>query len=73
MSRIPVEISMNGVYLPPWLPAALGGLLLALIVTTLANRTGLSRFVWHPPLFFVALVVAGTILLGTTLLPAFFA
>jgi hypothetical protein len=73
MSRIPVELSLNGIYLPPWLAAAFGGLLLALLVTALANRTGLSRFVWHPPLFFVALVVAGTILLGATLVPAFFA
>lgn len=73
MSRLPAEISLNGVYLPPWLLAALGGLLLALVVTSLANRTGLSRFVWHPPLFFVALVLAGTILLGSTLVPAFFA
>jgi hypothetical protein len=45
---------------------------LAIILAELANRTGLSRFVWHPPLFFTALVVACTVLVGTTLVPSFF-
>jgi hypothetical protein len=69
---IPVELNLNGVYLPPWLAAALMGLALALALSQLANLTGLSRFVWHPPLFFAALLVACTVLLGTTLLPSFF-
>ncbi|MCG6940211.1 MAG: DUF1656 domain-containing protein [Thiohalocapsa sp.] len=72
MPRIPAELSINGVYAPPWLVAALLGLLLAMVLARLANWTGLSRFVWHPPLFFAALVVACTVLMGTTLVPAFF-
>lgn len=72
MSGGPVELSLNGVYYPPWLLAALLGLMLAIVVAALANRTGLSRFVWHPPLFFAALVIACTVLAGTTLVPSFF-
>jgi hypothetical protein len=72
MSGGPVELSLNGVYYPPWLLAALLGLMLAIVVAALANRTGLSRFVWHPPLFFAALVIACTVLVGTTLVPSFF-
>jgi hypothetical protein len=72
MSGGPVELSLNGVYYPPWLLAALLGLMLAIVVAALANRTGLSRFVWHPPLFLAALVIACTVLVGTTLVPSFF-
>jgi hypothetical protein len=68
----PVELSLNGVFYPPWLLAALLGLGLAMALGGLANRTGLSRFVWHPPLFFTAMVVACTVLAGTTLVPSFF-
>jgi hypothetical protein len=69
---IPIEINLNGVYFPPWLVAALLGLALALVMTQLANFSGLSRFVWHPPLFLAALVVFCTILVGVTLVPSFF-
>jgi hypothetical protein len=72
MSAVPVELSLNGVYYPPWLLAALLGLVLAIGLAELANRTGLSRFVWHPPLFFTALVVACTVLVGTAVVPSFF-
>lgn len=72
MNGSPVELSLNGVYFPPWLLAALLGLMLALLVASLANRTGLSRFVWHTPLFFAALVIACTLLVGSTLVPSFF-
>ena len=71
MSSIPAELNLNGVYVPPWLLAALLGLLLAMVLARLANWTSLSRFVWHPPLFFAALVVACTVLVGSTLVPAF--
>lgn len=46
MSAAPVELSLNGVYYPPWLLAALLGLVLAMALAELANRIGLSRFVW---------------------------
>lgn len=72
MNGSPVELNLNGVYFPPWLLAALLGLMLALAVASLANRTGLGRFVWHPPLFFTALVIACTLLVGSTLVPSFF-
>ncbi|MGB5830785.1 MAG: DUF1656 domain-containing protein [Thiohalocapsa sp.] len=68
-----MELSLDGVFFPAWLLAALLGLLLALALTTLANWTGLSRLVWHPPLFFTALVVFCTVVVGVTLVPSFFA
>jgi hypothetical protein len=73
MNPYPAELSFNGVYYPPWLLAALAGLLLAWLLTRLANLFGLSRWVWHPPLFFTALVLLCTLGLGSTMIPAFFA
>ncbi len=72
MADIPAELSLNGVLLPPWLLAALLGLLLAVVLAKVANWTGASRLIWNSPLFFAALVVACTLLVGTTLVPSFF-
>jgi hypothetical protein len=72
MHQVPAELSLNGIYFPPWLLAGLLGLLLAMTLSSLANLTGLSRWVWHPPLFFTALVVVCTLLIGSTLVPSFY-
>lgn len=72
VNSIPRDINLYGIYFPPWLWAALLGLLLALAIAALANWTGASRFVWHPPLFLTALAVFCTVLVGVTLVPSFF-
>jgi hypothetical protein len=72
MHQVPAELSLNGIYFPPWLLAGLLGLMLAMTLSSLANLTGLSRWVWHPPLFFTALVVVCTLLIGSTLVPSFY-
>jgi len=38
-------------------------------LTTILERTGLSRHIWHLPLFFVALVVLLTSIFGFILFP----
>jgi hypothetical protein len=45
------------------------GLLLAWLVAHVLNRTGLSRFFWHPPLAFLGLVVLMSSLVGILVLP----
>jgi Protein of unknown function (DUF1656) len=45
------------------------GLLLAWLVVRILNRTGLSRFFWHPPLAFLALVILMSSLVGILVLP----
>ena len=59
-----------GDLLIPWI-LAIGpiGFLLAWLVVAILEYTGLSRFVWHLPLFFVALVVLFTSLLGIIFRP----
>ena len=54
-----------GDLLIPWI-LAIGpiGFLRAWLVVAILEYTGLSRFVWHLPLFFIALVVLFASLIG---------
>ncbi|MEW9571858.1 DUF1656 domain-containing protein [Rhodanobacter sp. Si-c] len=66
---MPREISIYGVLVPGLLPIFLGCLLLMVLVDALIGRYGLHRYVWHPPLFRLALFaclfgLAGLLLLN---------
>ena len=61
---IPREFNIGGVYLPPVLVAAILGAIAAWITTRLLNRYSLSKYLFYPPLVFVALVVIYTVLFG---------
>lgn len=52
---MPREIAIQGVLVPGLLPIFLGCLLLMVLVDLLIGRYGLYRYVWHPPLFRLAL------------------
>jgi len=52
---VPSEVQILGLYFPPLFVAIIAGLLCAMLATQLLNRTGLSRFFWHPPLANAAL------------------
>lgn len=66
---IPSEISLEWVYLPPFLLSVFFGYLAAFGVTKLLNTTGLSRFFWRPELGFLAFWVLFTSLTGMFVLP----
>ena len=56
--------------LAPWnFGVGLLGFLFSWIVMTVLERTGVSRFIWHLPLFFLALLVFVTSVLGLFLHP----
>jgi len=52
---VPHEVSLGWIYLPPVLFVAAIGIAGAWIVTAILNRTGLSRYFWHPPLAALAI------------------
>jgi hypothetical protein len=57
-------------FLFPWIALiAMLGFLTAWFVVAIMEFTGLARFVWHLPLFFVALVVLLGSLIGILLSP----
>ena len=60
----PSEVQILGLYFPPLFVAIAAGLLCAMVVTQLLNRTGLSRFFWHPPLANAALWLLASALIG---------
>ncbi len=69
MHYIPKEFAIGGVYFPPLLIAGFFGVLAAALTAMLLNRYRLSRFIYNPPLIFVALAVIYTGLIGTFIIP----
>jgi hypothetical protein len=67
--NVPSEFAIGGVYMPPLLIAAVIGTVMAVVVAQLLNRYRLSRYLFYPPLVFVALTVFFTVLVGATVLP----
>ena len=63
------ELSVSGL-LVPWIAivAALG-FLAAWLVVAILEHTGLTRQIWHLPLFFLALAVLFSALLGSAFFP----
>jgi Protein of unknown function (DUF1656) len=56
--------------LVPWIVMiGLLGFLAAWLVVAIMEHTGLSRYVWHLPLFFLALVVLFSSVIGLAFLP----
>ena len=69
MTGVPSELNVGGVYLPPMLVAGTLGVLLAYLTARLLNRYRLSRYLFYPPLVFVALTVLYTVAVGYVLVP----
>jgi hypothetical protein len=70
MHFIPKEFALGGVYFPPLLIAAILGVLAAVGTAMLLNRYRLSRFLFYPPLVFIALAAIYTCLIGTFVIPS---
>ena len=67
--RIPSEISLDWVYLPPLMMMVVLGYLAAYVVTRLLNATGMSQYFWRPEIGFLAFWVMLTSLIGLFFLP----
>ena len=63
------EIRIGDLLVPWILVIGTLGFLLAWMVVAILEYTGLSRYVWHLPLFFVAMVVLFTSLIGIVFHP----
>jgi hypothetical protein len=67
---IPAEFHIGGVFMPPMFVAAIFGVSAAVATARWLNRTRLSRYLFYPPLVFVAMTVIYTILIGTFIIPS---
>lgn len=70
MQFLPREVSIYGVYFPPYLLAGILGVALAALTALLLNRYRLSRFFYYPPLVFLALAIIYGGLISIFLIPA---
>jgi hypothetical protein len=69
LSEVPAAFSLGFFFLPPVAVDMILGVLSALLIARLLNRTGLSRFFWHPPLALFGLAVLMSSLFGLFLRP----
>jgi Protein of unknown function (DUF1656) len=63
------EIQFGDLLIPWILVVGSIGFLLAWLVVAILEYAGLTRFVWHLPLFFIALVVLFASLIGIVFRP----
>ena len=70
MTQIPHEFAIGGVFMPPLLVASVLGVIAALLTARLLNRYQLSKYLYHPPLVFLALTVIYTVFIGTFIIGA---
>ena len=67
--HLPIEQSFTGIYFSPILSASILGIILAWLITRVLNALRLARYIWQPPLFFLALCVICTGFVGTFIIP----
>ena len=63
------EYRFLGFYVPWILVVTVAGFVAAWLVIAILERTGASRHIWHLPLFFLALLVLFTSILGFVFFP----
>jgi hypothetical protein len=63
------ELRFSEVLVPWIMIVGALGFLIAWLVIAIMEHTGLSRYVWHLPLFFVGLVVLFSSLIGIAVFP----
>lgn len=67
--RFPVELELFGFYLTPVIFIFALALLLGFLTAWIGDRLSLARFIWHPPLFLVAIIFIYGFLLSMMFLP----
>lgn len=63
MNLLHHELNIAGVYIPPLFLAAIIGVVMAIYTAKLLNRYRLSKYLFYPPLVFLAIVAIYTVLL----------
>jgi hypothetical protein len=63
------EIEVMGLYVPWWMAVGVLAYLAAWLVAMGLERAHLTRYIWHLPLFFLALVLLFFSVIGLALAP----
>ena len=67
IAKVPIELNLAGVYMPPILFTVLIGFSLAGVVAHFLNYFNLARYFYFPPIAFIAMGIIFTILVGKVL------
>ena len=67
--RLPPELSFYGLYYTPTFIIIIAALVLGIISAWVLVRFNVSHYIWHPPLFILALIVIYGLLLSFAFLP----
>jgi hypothetical protein len=61
------DLNLVGVYVAPFVPMAIASALITLALLRVADRFGIARHVWHPPLFnsAVYVIVLSIVVIGS--------
>ena len=61
------DLNISGIYVTPFVPMAIASALITLPLLRVADRFGVTRHVWHPPLFnsAVYVIVLSLIVIGS--------
>lgn len=68
-AKYPIEIAIAGIYFPPLFFATILGVIMSWLISKTMNHYDIIRFVWHPPLFYVALAIICTGIVSVILIP----
>jgi len=63
------ELDVLGFFVPFAMVIVAGGFLLAWLLAWVMDCLGLTRYVWHPPLFLFAMMIGCSAALGLLLFP----
>lgn len=58
------EVNLLGLYIPWVVPVTFAGFLCAMVLVDVMERINWTRFVWHLPLFLIAIAVFFSCLIG---------
>ena len=67
--KVPMEVSIGGIYFPPILIAIVVGTMLAWAIFFVLGLLDWIRHIWYPPLFFIATMVICTWLVSLFMIP----
>jgi hypothetical protein len=61
------DLNLVGVYVAPFVPMAIVSAMITIVLLRIADRFGITRRVWHPPLFnsAVYVIVLSLVVIGS--------
>lgn len=63
----PTEVNLAGIFFPPLFVPVFFGFVMTSLIVWVINTQGWGYYIWHPPLFFVSLLLLTSSLIALTI------